>query len=135
MYSCWVCGLLLQSVVFHVLQHPQYPDFWQCVSFGFFRSQAQETAYNLFCVFAMYFLPLFVICFAYSCILWEISKKTRETRGEEFDFAHEANVLPFIGRLTRKNIFKPNLQSMFHNMCLFLNIIADISVTILQSGH
>ncbi|GLH05344.1 AKH/corazonin-related peptide receptor, partial [Gryllus bimaculatus] len=68
------------SVVFHVSQHPEYPDFYQCVSFGFFRSQVEETAYNLFCVFAMYFVPLFVICFAYSCILFEITSKSRETK-------------------------------------------------------
>ncbi|XP_024081307.1 gonadotropin-releasing hormone II receptor-like [Cimex lectularius] len=75
------------SVVFHVSQHPLYPDFWQCVSFGFFSSQAHETLYNLFCVFAMYFIPLLVIITAYTCIMWEIVKKTRETKeckpGEE----------------------------------------------------
>ncbi|XP_068081832.1 adipokinetic hormone/corazonin-related peptide receptor variant I-like [Anabrus simplex] len=73
---------LPQSVVFHVSQHPQYPDFHQCVTFGFFSSQAEETAYNLFCVMAMYFIPLMVICFAYSCILFEISSKSRETKGK-----------------------------------------------------
>jgi len=70
-------------VVFHVSQHPVYKDFWQCVTFGFFESQTEETAYNLFCVLVMYFIPLIVICFAYSRILWEIFKKSRENKGKK----------------------------------------------------
>jgi gonadotropin-releasing hormone receptor len=53
------------------------------VTFGFFKSQTEETAYNLFCVLIMYFIPLAVICFAYSRILWEIFKKSRENKGEQ----------------------------------------------------
>nr|XP_014289173.1 uncharacterized protein LOC106688967 [Halyomorpha halys] len=72
------------SMVFHVSEHPHYPGFKQCVSFNVFEP-ALETAYNLFCVSAMYFIPLMVIIFAYTCIMWEISKKSRETRADETD--------------------------------------------------
>ncbi|BES94294.1 receptor [Nesidiocoris tenuis] len=78
----FVCALP-QSVVFHVAQHPQQPDFYQCVSFGSFETPSQEIAYNLLCLFAMYFLPLIVIVIAYTCILWEIFKKTRETKADQ----------------------------------------------------
>ncbi|XP_020712343.2 adipokinetic hormone/corazonin-related peptide receptor variant I-like [Athalia rosae] len=77
----WVCSLLYavpQSVVFHVSTHPKYPEFQQCVTFGFFMTQAQETGYNLFCVIAMYFGPLLVICCTYTKILCEICNKSRE---------------------------------------------------------
>ncbi|KAF4531967.1 hypothetical protein B566_EDAN010214 [Ephemera danica] len=70
------------SVVFHVSRHPDYKDYVQCVTFGFFSSQTEETAYNLFCVLVMYFIPLLVICFAYTRILWEISKKSKETKDD-----------------------------------------------------
>ncbi|XP_065335473.1 adipokinetic hormone/corazonin-related peptide receptor variant I-like isoform X3 [Cloeon dipterum] len=79
----WVVSIICsmpQSIVFHVSQHPVYKDFWQCVTFGAFPSQKEETAYNLFCVLVMYFIPLIVICFAYSRILWEIFKKSRENK-------------------------------------------------------
>ncbi|XP_073977994.1 adipokinetic hormone/corazonin-related peptide receptor variant I-like isoform X2 [Rhodnius prolixus] len=88
----WIFSLICalpQSVVFHVSQHPQHPDFWQCVTFGFFGSRTQEIAYNLFCVMAMYFVPLLVIVIAYTCILLEISKKTKETRADQWRTGHE----------------------------------------------
>lgn len=70
--------LILQSVVFHVSAHPNYPTFYQCVSFGFFSTKAQEVAYNFFCVMVLYFIPLLVIVVAYSKIIWEIFNKSKE---------------------------------------------------------
>ncbi|XP_035776524.1 gonadotropin-releasing hormone II receptor-like [Anopheles albimanus] len=67
-----------QSIIFRVQQHPQVPGFTQCVTFGFFATPGLETAYNLFCVIAMYFLPLVVISGAYVIILCEISNRSRE---------------------------------------------------------
>ncbi|XP_069696752.1 adipokinetic hormone/corazonin-related peptide receptor variant I-like [Periplaneta americana] len=80
----WFTSLLCsvpQSVVFHVSQHPEIPNFFQCVTFGFFATPRQEIAYNLFCVVAMYFIPLLVISFAYSRILCVIVRRSTETRG------------------------------------------------------
>ena len=105
-----------QSIVFHVSEHPDYPGFWQCVSFGFFNSQAEETAYNLFCVFAMYFVPLIVIIFAYTCILWEISKKTRETRGKSYSIINIEVAQTFIYNVLKQNVFlkdKRYISTMF----------------------
>ncbi|XP_046744200.1 adipokinetic hormone/corazonin-related peptide receptor variant I-like [Diprion similis] len=79
----WICSLLYavpQSFIFHVSSHPEYPNFQQCVTFGFFMNQAEEIAYNLFCVVAMYFVPLLIICCTYTKILCEISNKSRESR-------------------------------------------------------
>ncbi|XP_062713163.1 adipokinetic hormone/corazonin-related peptide receptor variant I [Aedes albopictus] len=67
-----------QSIIFRVQHHPNVPDFTQCVTFGFFTTPAMETAYNLFCVVAMYFMPLMVISAAYTVILCEISNRSRE---------------------------------------------------------
>lgn len=69
---------LFQSIIFRVQQHPQVPGFTQCVTFGFFRTPGMETAYNLFCVIAMYFMPLMIISAAYTVILCEISNRSRE---------------------------------------------------------
>ncbi|XP_054287598.1 adipokinetic hormone/corazonin-related peptide receptor variant I-like [Macrosteles quadrilineatus] len=76
-----VCSLP-QSVVFHVAQHPEYPEFSQCVSFDYFSTPLKEKAYNFFCLVVMYFLPLVVITFAYTCILFKILSKTRENRDD-----------------------------------------------------
>ncbi|KFB45297.1 hypothetical protein ZHAS_00013242 [Anopheles sinensis] len=69
---------VLDSIIFRVQQHPQVPNFTQCVTFGFFPTPGLETAYNLFCVIAMYFLPLMIISGAYTVILCEISNRSRE---------------------------------------------------------
>nr|XP_053649506.1 adipokinetic hormone/corazonin-related peptide receptor variant I-like [Cherax quadricarinatus]XP_053649507.1 adipokinetic hormone/corazonin-related peptide receptor variant I-like [Cherax quadricarinatus] len=76
-----VCSLP-QSVIFHVDTHPVFQNFKQCVTFGFFRTQVEEMTYNLFCLAAMYFMPLFVIIVVYFRILWEISQKSRDSREE-----------------------------------------------------
>ncbi|XP_050689653.1 adipokinetic hormone/corazonin-related peptide receptor variant I-like [Eriocheir sinensis] len=73
-----VCSLP-QSVIFHVDSHPQFPQFKQCVTFGFFRTHTEEAAYNLFGLAAMYFLPLTIIIIVYFRILWEISQKSKDS--------------------------------------------------------
>ncbi|KAL1403086.1 hypothetical protein pipiens_005815 [Culex pipiens pipiens] len=78
--NCWA------SIIFRVQQHPQVPGFTQCVTFGFFRTPGMETAYNLFCVIAMYFMPLMIISAAYTVILCEISNRSREK--ETSDTSH-----------------------------------------------
>ncbi|XP_053690767.1 adipokinetic hormone/corazonin-related peptide receptor variant I-like [Sabethes cyaneus] len=76
-----------QSIIFRVQQHPQVPGFTQCVTFGFFHTPGMETAYNLFCVIAMYFMPLMIISAAYTVILCEISNRSREK--ETIDTSHQ----------------------------------------------
>ncbi|XP_058455193.1 adipokinetic hormone/corazonin-related peptide receptor variant I-like [Malaya genurostris] len=76
-----------QSIIFRVQQHPQVPGFTQCVTFGFFHTPGMETAYNLFCVIAMYFMPLMIISAAYTVILCEISNRSREK--ETSDTSHQ----------------------------------------------
>lgn len=73
---------LFQSFVFRVQAHPKDPHYTQCVSFGFFTSRTTEVAYNLLCVMFMYFIPLFVIISAYTAIMCEISKNSKETKGK-----------------------------------------------------
>ncbi|KAJ8718400.1 hypothetical protein PYW08_002637 [Mythimna loreyi] len=69
---------LLPSLVFRVMSHPKVPDFQQCVSFEAFANQQQELAYNVFCLGAVYFLPLTIISVCYACIFYEISKNSKE---------------------------------------------------------
>lgn len=71
-----------QSLVFRVLRHPHVPEFEQCVSFDAFSSQQQELVYNVFCLCAMYFLPLLIITVCYGCIFYEISKNSKEISGQ-----------------------------------------------------
>uniref|UniRef100_A0A336LK69 CSON007408 protein n=1 Tax=Culicoides sonorensis TaxID=179676 RepID=A0A336LK69_CULSO len=82
MLACaWFIALVYafpQSIIFHVKEHPQIPGFTQCVTFGSFSNQIMETAYNLFCMIAMYFLPLVIISIAYSFILCEIANRSKE---------------------------------------------------------
>ena len=76
-FSFSVC---FQSVIFHIERHPSYPWFSQCVTFNFFPSSAHEMAYNLFNITAMYLAPLIVIIVAYTLILCEMSRKSRESK-------------------------------------------------------
>ncbi|XP_054715563.1 adipokinetic hormone/corazonin-related peptide receptor variant I-like [Uloborus diversus] len=78
----WVISILCsipQSVIFHVESHPDYPQFLQCVSFNFFPTPYHKMAYNIFCLFALYGVPLAIIIICYSRILWEISRRSRDT--------------------------------------------------------
>ncbi|XP_043474123.1 gonadotropin-releasing hormone II receptor-like [Leptopilina heterotoma] len=79
----WIASVIYaipQSFIFHVATHPEYPNFTQCVTFGFFKSESQENIYNIFCLLAMYFVPLIVICWVYMKIFCEINSKSRENR-------------------------------------------------------
>ncbi|XP_035211010.1 gonadotropin-releasing hormone II receptor-like isoform X2 [Stegodyphus dumicola] len=71
-----------QSVIFHVESHPDYPQFLQCVSFNFFPTVYHKMAYNIFCLLALYGVPLLIIIVCYSRILWEISRRSRDSDGD-----------------------------------------------------
>lgn len=100
-HKIWLCCFMLQSIVFHVSPHPDFPYFMQCVTFGSFSSRSHEVAYNLFCVIAMYFVPLLVIIVAYTAIMCEISNKSNENKGKHknnlmFDYAKNKPTTPCI---------------------------------------
>ncbi|CAH1797454.1 unnamed protein product [Owenia fusiformis] len=98
----WVCSIIAstpQSFIFHVEAHPEFPDYTQCVTFNFFPSEKHELAYNLFVLIAIYVLPLIVITFAYSMILFEITKKSRESQEETCSLAQKTET-----RLRRSGI-------------------------------
>ncbi|KAL0821016.1 hypothetical protein ABMA28_005665 [Loxostege sticticalis] len=85
LYLAWMVAILCslpQSLVFRVMTHPKVPEFQQCVSFEAFANQRQELAYNVFCLCAMYFLPLMIITVCYVCIFYEISKNSKENSGK-----------------------------------------------------
>ena len=77
-----VLSFSFQSVIFHVQRHPYFPWFTQCVTYDFFPSVSHEMAYNLFNITAMYLAPLVVIIIAYSLILCEIYRQSKEVKGK-----------------------------------------------------
>uniref|UniRef100_A0A1B0DK44 G-protein coupled receptors family 1 profile domain-containing protein n=1 Tax=Phlebotomus papatasi TaxID=29031 RepID=A0A1B0DK44_PHLPP len=84
--TAWILAALYsipQSIIFHVQQHPDFPGFWQCVTFGFFATPRMEAAYNLFCLTAMYFGPLAAISIAYTAIVCEISNRSDRSRTKD----------------------------------------------------
>ncbi|XP_050350421.1 adipokinetic hormone/corazonin-related peptide receptor variant I-like [Nymphalis io] len=81
LYGAWIFALgcsLPQSVVFRVMHHPYIVGFEQCVSFDAFASAQLEVAYNVFCLCAMYFVPLLIITVCYVCIFCEIRRSSNE---------------------------------------------------------
>ncbi|XP_060804633.1 adipokinetic hormone/corazonin-related peptide receptor variant I-like [Amyelois transitella] len=96
LYLAWLIALLCslpQSLVFRVMQHPRVADFEQCVSFEAFPSPHQELAYNVFCLCAMYFLPLMIITVCYACIFYEISKNSKENSEKHHHTDHSRVML------------------------------------------
>nr|XP_037272740.1 gonadotropin-releasing hormone II receptor-like [Rhipicephalus microplus] len=88
----WYASLLCsvpQAFIFHVMEHPAKPGFYQCVTFASFPSPAHEKAYNLLCLLVLYIVPLAVIVLCYTRIFWEIQRQSKEgqeaigTVGEE----------------------------------------------------
>ncbi|XP_040074861.2 gonadotropin-releasing hormone II receptor [Ixodes scapularis] len=77
----WITSFLCsvpQAIIFHVMEHPQFPEFEQCVTFASFPSSWHERLYNLFCLLALYGLPLAAIIVCYSRIFWEIHRQSRD---------------------------------------------------------
>ncbi|XP_053611984.2 adipokinetic hormone/corazonin-related peptide receptor variant I-like [Plodia interpunctella] len=96
LYMAWFVALLCslpQSLVFRVMSHPKNPDFQQCVSFDFFTSPHQELAYNVFCLCAVYFMPLLIITGCYACIFYEISKNSKENSEKHHQTDHSRVML------------------------------------------
>ncbi|KAH7961089.1 hypothetical protein HPB52_001894 [Rhipicephalus sanguineus] len=61
-----VTPVSLQAFIFHVMEHPARPGFYQCVTFASFPSPAHEKAYNLLCLLVLYIVPLAVIVLCYT---------------------------------------------------------------------
>ncbi|XP_067139015.1 adipokinetic hormone/corazonin-related peptide receptor variant I-like isoform X2 [Centruroides vittatus] len=92
----WVISIICsipQSIIFRVQEHPEFPQFIQCVSFNFFPTEWHQTAYNLFCLLALYGIPLFIIIYCYSRILWEISRRSRDTEEDLSEEHHRRDRL------------------------------------------
>ncbi|XP_023238221.1 uncharacterized protein LOC111637048 [Centruroides sculpturatus] len=85
--------LVFASIIFRVQEHPEFPQFIQCVSFNFFPTEWHQTAYNLFCLLALYGVPLFIIIYCYSRILWEISRRSRDTEEDLSEEHHRRDRL------------------------------------------
>ncbi|CAG9790752.1 unnamed protein product [Diatraea saccharalis] len=69
---------LHNPILFKVKRHPRVAGFEQCVSFDAFSNERQEVAYTVFCLCAMYFVPLVVITVCYVCIFCEIRRSSKE---------------------------------------------------------
>ncbi|CAL4112778.1 unnamed protein product, partial [Meganyctiphanes norvegica] len=86
LFFAWLTSAVValpQSVIFNVQQHPMYPDFVQCVTFGFFNANnGGEMMYTVFCISFLYFIPLTLIIIAYTRIIIEISRKSKDNKGE-----------------------------------------------------
>ncbi|XP_049871811.1 adipokinetic hormone/corazonin-related peptide receptor variant I-like [Pectinophora gossypiella] len=81
LYCAWAVALacsLPQSIVFSVMRHPVVAGFEQCVSFDAFSTARQEVAYNVFCLCAMYFVPLVIITVCYVCTFCEIRRSSKD---------------------------------------------------------
>ncbi|KAL1427803.1 hypothetical protein MTO96_003143 [Rhipicephalus appendiculatus] len=80
-----LCAFLcpVQAVIFRVMEHPLMPGFYQCVTFAFFAVPWHEKAYNIFCLLALYGVPLVAIVVCYCRILWEIHKQSKESHVDQ----------------------------------------------------
>ncbi|XP_072142477.1 adipokinetic hormone/corazonin-related peptide receptor variant I-like [Dermacentor andersoni] len=79
-YASLICSIP-QAFIFHVMEHPARPGFYQCVTFASFPSPAHEKVYNLLCLLVLYGGPLAVIVLCYTRIFWEIQRQSREGQG------------------------------------------------------
>ncbi|RWS26368.1 ACP receptor 2 long-like protein [Leptotrombidium deliense] len=61
-----------QAFVYHIERHPIFPGFTQCMSDNYFTSKWKERMYNVTSLCGMYFVPLIVIVFCYSNILYTL---------------------------------------------------------------
>ncbi|KAL0278397.1 UNVERIFIED_CONTAM: hypothetical protein PYX00_000228 [Menopon gallinae] len=76
-----VCSMP-QILIFHVENHPNFTYYEQCVIFHSFPNHFWELLYKYFGFVMMYLLPLVVILFTYTSILWKIYKKFRDSQDD-----------------------------------------------------
>ncbi|KAL1431238.1 hypothetical protein MTO96_014615 [Rhipicephalus appendiculatus] len=74
---------IMQALIFRVMEHPEFPGFWQCVTFSSFPSPLHETLYNLFCLLVLYGIPLGAIILSYGRILCEMHRQAKDSRAQE----------------------------------------------------
>lgn len=60
--------MILQTFVFHLAEHPDHKNFFQCVNFGFFEYDWQEKLYTTISIFFLYGLPLIAIIVCYTIV-------------------------------------------------------------------
>ncbi|XP_063589707.1 adipokinetic hormone/corazonin-related peptide receptor variant I-like [Penaeus indicus] len=108
LFFAWLISAVIslpQSVIFNVQPHPKFPDFYQCVTFGFFNSNnGGEMMYTIFCISFLYFIPLTIIIIAYTRIILEISRKSRDT---QHDYTREER---YHGRLQLRRSNMSNIE-------------------------
>ncbi|XP_076322530.1 adipokinetic hormone/corazonin-related peptide receptor variant I-like isoform X2 [Tachypleus tridentatus] len=81
----WLISIMCsipQCVLFKVQRHPDFPDYTQCVTFEFLSDPWQDQIYNVFCVLVLYGVPLIIIIYCYSKILWVITRRSRDSEGD-----------------------------------------------------
>ncbi|XP_077512520.1 adipokinetic hormone/corazonin-related peptide receptor variant I-like [Amblyomma americanum] len=84
--AAWYISLacsLPQALIFRVMEHPEVPGFWQCVTFSSFPSPLHETLYNLFCLLVLYGIPLGAIILSYGRILCEIHRQAKDSHAQD----------------------------------------------------
>ncbi|OQV12490.1 putative Gonadotropin-releasing hormone II receptor [Hypsibius exemplaris] len=67
-FLAWIISVACaapQAVIWHVLQHPEFSWYHQCVTFGSFATASSEMAYGLMTLMLTYGLPLLTILFCY----------------------------------------------------------------------
>lgn len=63
--------------MFHRMEHPQYPGFFQCVTIGSFSNKWIELSYNTASVSGFYFIPLGFIIVCHTLIYRNIGMAQR----------------------------------------------------------
>ena len=81
-----------QLLVFRVLKHPEWKEFYQCTTMGYFENvfnnntimthQQAQNIHNSFFLVVVYMVPLGVIIATYAAILWKMFKSSKSNTGE-----------------------------------------------------
>ena len=70
--------------IFHVQQHPVFPEYEQCLDFDFFPTHLHQFWYRVLGMLLMYGMPLLVIVISYACIITEIFRRYQLSPDDSF---------------------------------------------------
>ena len=87
-------SLFSQGFVFRLLEHPQIPGFFQCVTIGAFTTQWAEIAYNTASVCGFYILPVLSIIICYTIMLRRIGSASNMGADSHKSVNINASVVP-----------------------------------------
>ncbi|GIX66976.1 gonadotropin-releasing hormone II receptor [Caerostris extrusa] len=134
-YNLFICRVNRShnaSVIFHVENHPEFPQFVQCVSFNFFPTPYHKNGVQYLLSAGCLRGSLAIIIFCYSSILWVISRRSRDSDAQSL-FKYDNGDLNKVLQAIRSSAFGVGTSTIVLGLQRILGPAVDLEDKLLYS--